>query len=388
MLWQVRALIEDRPGSLADLAVACGDRAVNILGLQIFPAPDGRVVDELVLHTPGGWSAEDVARMCATAGVSGPTVTPCPPQALEDQAVRYLRAAQVVGERPDLLEDQLARLLDADVAADAGEPGALVLDDALGPSVALSRPVPFSDTEAARAGELRRVAAVALGLMPPTTEPVVAESSRTESTPTLRAGGAADVRAVVAMHARCSAETVRRRYHAPVPHLSSRLARAVLDPPGGASLVLTVGYDVVALGTFAPDPSEEDGRTAELGVMVEDRWQRRGLGTRLLRALSVEAAGRGFEMLTCHVQPDNEAVMPTIRRSGLRVRATFADGLTQYRIPVGSLGGTDAGPRRRGNRPAMGEVTAGLTSLLHTRRELREIHPAADLIDQAVRGGA
>ena len=45
MLWQVRTLLEDRPGALAALSVGCGDQLVNILGLQIFPAPDGRVVD-------------------------------------------------------------------------------------------------------------------------------------------------------------------------------------------------------------------------------------------------------------------------------------------------------------------------------------------------------
>ena len=71
MLWQVRASLEDRPGTLAALAVSCGEQLVNILGLQIFPAADGRVVDELVLHTPGGWGPREVEQLCAGAGGLG-----------------------------------------------------------------------------------------------------------------------------------------------------------------------------------------------------------------------------------------------------------------------------------------------------------------------------
>lgn len=391
MLWQVRALLEDRPGAMAALAVSCGDRAVNILGLQIFPAADGRVVDELVLHTPGGWTADDVEEMVTRAGGGAPTVFPCSPHALEDQPVRYVRAAQVVTERPDLLEEQLCRLLDASPADDPHELGVLWIDDPYGPEVALVRPVPFSDTELARASELRRVAAVALGLdRDPVLAPVGApETGPAEVTaePLLRPGSAADAREVIAMHARCSAESVYRRYHAPVPHVSSRLARAVLEPQGGTSMVVTVGSEVVALGMFAP-AAGTNGRRAELGLLVEDRWHRRGLGGRLLRALALEAADRGFETLTCSVQPDNQAVLPLLRRSGLRVRAGHADGVTEYAIPVAKLSSRTPLRSRRGNRPAMGEVTAPLADLLHQRRELREVYPPADFIDQAVRGGA
>ena len=48
MMWKLRALLDDRPGAMAALAVSCGEQAVNIMDLQIFPAPDGRVVDEFI----------------------------------------------------------------------------------------------------------------------------------------------------------------------------------------------------------------------------------------------------------------------------------------------------------------------------------------------------
>lgn len=379
MLWQVRTLLEDRPGALAALSVACGDQLVNILGLQIFPAPGGRVVDELVLHTPGGWTAQDIEQLFALAGVDEIVVSECSPHALEDQPTRYLRAAQVVTEEPELLEEQLCRLLGA-FPVD-GLPGleTLVLDDDAGPVVRVSRSVPFTDTEVARATELRRVAAPLPG---PAPDPVGGDAL------TVRRGTVADATALVAMHARCSSETVCRRYHAPLPRLSPRLARAMLEPAGGLSLVLTVGDDIVAVGMLAPDPSSPDGTDAEVGLLVEDRWQNQGHGTRLLRALVVEAATRGLRTLTCQVRPDNEAVLPTIRRAELHARVSAADGLTVYRIPVDKVVETAAERRRRRNRPAMGEVTTPLVALLHDRRELREVYPPADLIDQAVRGGA
>jgi GNAT superfamily N-acetyltransferase len=375
MLWQVRALLDDRPGALAALAVGCGDQSVNILGLQIFPAADGRVVDELVLHTPGGWTALDVAQLCALSGLDDPEVVECSPHALEDQPVRYVRAAQVVMEEPDLLEDQLCRLLDA-FPAD-GLPGleALVLDDEYGPSVSLTRRVAFTDTEIARASELRRFAAVALGADPGPAlgadpGPAVARRAPGEvenGEAMLRLGTVEDAPALIAMHARCSAESVYRRYHSPVARLSPRQARGQLEPDGGLSLVMAVGDEVVGIGMLAVDATG-----VELGVMVEDRWQRRGYGTKLLRALAVEAANRGVDTVTCMVQPANQAVLRTIHRARLRALVSYVDGVTEYRIPVGRLAG----------------VTAPLVALLHERRELREVYPAADLVDQAVRGGA
>jgi GNAT superfamily N-acetyltransferase len=403
MMWQVRALLDDRPGALAALAEGCGDRNVNILGLQIFPSADGRVVDELILHTPGGWGTEDVERLCAHAGVDTSSVVPCSPRALEDQPVRYLRAAQAVAQTPELLEEQLGRLLDAAPSGGPAGDATLVLDDEHGPSVCLSREVPFTDTERARAAELRRVAAGN-----PVTDSLAGQAVGAPAVPDasagdrpdardlgqdvveLRPGALSDVRSLTAMHARCSTDTLYRRFHAPLPRLSPRLARALLVPVEGLSLVASVGGEIVASGMLAlvadDDPREV---TAELGILVEDGFQRQGIGTRLLHELAVEAASQGVDTLLCTVQPDNDAVLATIRRAQLKARVSVVDGVTQYRIPVHRLAGMPRrSDRRVHNRPTMGEITTPLVALLHGRRELREVHPAADLIDQAIRGGA
>jgi GNAT superfamily N-acetyltransferase len=375
MMWKVRALLNDRPGAMAALAVTCGDRAVNILSLEIFPAADGRVVDELILHSPDGWTAAHITELCTHAGIADPFVAECSPHVLEDQPVRYLRAAGAVAERPELLEDQLCLLLDASVTD--GQPGAytMVLGDEGGPEVRLSRAVAFTDTEVARATELRRLVRPAL--------PSAVPAERTEpvhpGTVAVRRGSVDDVGALIAMHDRCSAETVLRRYHAPVPRMSPRLARALLEPVDGLSLLATSGDQVVAAGVLATGPVG-----SEVGLMVEDRWQRQGLGTRLLRGLAEEAARRGLTRLVCLVQPENNAVLSTVRRAGLRAHVSWVDGMTQCEIPVAKL--TDPS-RRRSSLRTMGQVTTPLVALLHARAELREVYAPADYIDRAVRDG-
>ncbi len=167
------------------------------------------------------------------------------------------------------------------------------------------------------------------------------------------------------------------------------MARGLLEPAGGRSLLLSVGDVVVAAAMYSPDPASTVPGTVEVGLMVEDAWQRQGHGSRLLHALAAQAAEEGVETLTCLVLPENDAVLRTIRRAGLRTRVSLVDGLTEYRIPVAARADAGEAPRRRrNNRPKMGEVTTPLVALLRDRPELREVYPPAALIDQAVRGGA
>jgi GNAT superfamily N-acetyltransferase len=380
MLWQVRALLDDRPGAMAAIAADCGERAVNILALQIFPTTDGRVIDEVIVHTPGGWAAADVASLFRGAGVTTPRVRACSPHALEDQPVRHLRAAQVLVEAPELLEDQLCQLLDARRGSGGADDDRLVLDEGEGPTLVLHREHAFTETERARAGELRRLATRSSEVLAGGPEAAAAPEPDGPESAAIRPGTVHDVAALQAMHHRCSAETVYRRFHTPVPRLSPGRARALLVPEDGVSLVVEVGTALVGAGVLAPGP---DG--FELAVVVEDRWQRRGLGARLVRALAEQAARLGLDTVTCAVQPANPGAPRTLRSAGLRARVAVEDGVAEYRIPLTRL---SPSPRRRANRPAMGEVTTPLVALLRERSELREVYPPADFIDQAVRGGA
>ncbi len=97
----------------------------------------------------------------------------------------------------------------------------------------------------------------------------------------------ADTAGLMEMHARCSAETVFRLFAAPMARLDPRLARRMLLGGAGA-LVATVGDRMVGIAALA---DVVDGR-CEVSLLVEDGWQRRGIGTRLLGAAArLGAAG-------------------------------------------------------------------------------------------------
>jgi GNAT superfamily N-acetyltransferase len=376
MHWRVRASLNDRPGALAALAGCCGAEEVNILGLQIFPSPQ-EVVDELILHTPNRWTAHDVEQLMLQAGARDPRVQQCTAHALQDTAVQYLRAAQAVVNDPSALEPQLAQLLHASPGHASTTGDQLILDDGTTAPTRLTRPVPFTATEHARATALRQLATAAPAAPATTPDP---DHRAAEATPLLRAGSVDDASLLIAMHTRCSAETIQRRYHTPIPHLSPRLAQALLTPAHGSSLVMTHGPDLVGIASIARDHDGEH----EAGLLVEDRWQRHGFGTRLLHALAQQAAHQGVTSLICIIQPGNHAMLATIRRAGFNPRVRMQDGLLYATVPLTRLAKR---PDLRTNTLARTGTTR-LVPLLHTRRELRDIHPVADRIDHAMREGA
>jgi hypothetical protein len=86
--------LQDRPGGLVELTTACGDSGVNILALDVLPALDGQVTDELVLHTPATWTGDDVRAMCRDADILEVGLKQCSVHAMGDTPVRYLRAVR------------------------------------------------------------------------------------------------------------------------------------------------------------------------------------------------------------------------------------------------------------------------------------------------------
>ena len=379
MLWQVRALLPDRPGAMAALASRCGARGANILALDVHPAADGEVVDEIVVHTPASWTVRDVEALCSEAGVSDTLVTECSAHALEDQPVRYLRAAQSVVREPARLEELLCRMLEAS-PVQPDHVDVLVLGDGEGPRVAIGRTRPFTATETARATELRLVAAAALASV----ESEEVAPSLANGVGWLRPGTVVDIRPLMELHDRCSAETLSRRYHSPVRRLSPRMARAMLLPDDGVSVVLpdSTGDGIVAMGMVVAHDDE-----VEAALLVEDRWQRHGHGTQLLRALAAEAVQRGAEEMTLIARRDDTAVLATVHRAGFRAHVRCVDGVNRLRVPLAPMSDARAAGRRSTDRLVRRRMTEPLIALLHHRQELREIYAPADVIDQAIRDG-
>lgn len=108
-----------------------------------------------------------------------------------------------------------------------------------------------------------------------------------------------DRAALAQMLARCSSQTRYRRFHGHVKAFPDRfLTEAISGDPVHFALVGEAGDgSVVAFAncrTVAP-------RAAELGILVEDAYQRLGIGAALLREIADYARRSGLTMLKAQV---------------------------------------------------------------------------------------
>ncbi|GAB7187382.1 GNAT family N-acetyltransferase [Kitasatospora sp. Ki12] len=137
----------------------------------------------------------------------------------------------------------------------------------------------------------------------------------------LRPAGPADKAAALAMHGRCSPAALRLRYHGPVRD-ADRYLDHLLDPRHGHSLAVAAPDGrVLALGHLMWDDGE-----AELAVLVEDAWQRRGLGVALLRRLAEAARAAGIETVYAVTHAANTGLITAMRRLAAPLDFRSEDG--------------------------------------------------------------
>lgn len=142
------------------------------------------------------------------------------------------------------------------------------------------------------------------------------------STVRLRAATSADVEALRALHARCSPNTRYRRYLMATRDVSAGAVRRLLTDTA-TTVVVAPGGGLVAMGNVVLGES-----TAEIALLVEDGWQRRGLGVRLATTLARQAVQAGAECLTATVLGTNTAIRRTLIAAGLAPVIVDCDGGT------------------------------------------------------------
>jgi GNAT superfamily N-acetyltransferase len=131
----------------------------------------------------------------------------------------------------------------------------------------------------------------------------------------IRAGGPDDEHTLAEMLASLSPTSGFHRFLAGVHVPSSTLVRALLrtDAWHGAILALPPragGARVVGHGSWAVGSSG----AADIGVVVADEAQGRGVGTALFRAAARGAAGAGATAVHLDVHPDNRRLVAALRR--------------------------------------------------------------------------
>ena len=105
-------------------------------------------------------------------------------------------------------------------------------------------------------------------------------------------------------------------------------AMVAIDPSDG---------QLVGVARYVRVPGEPGH--AEVAVAVVDDWQRRGVATALLMALSAQARENGIERFRAYVSSDNAVVVDALGRAGaVRTPATGAELEFEVEVPDEGLG--------------------------------------------------
>jgi ribosomal protein S18 acetylase RimI-like enzyme len=120
------------------------------------------------------------------------------------------------------------------------------------------------------------------------------------------------------------------RFFTAVAPPSQGLLLALSGLKGRADILLVTDDSGAVVGHgMAADGRVGLTRTADIGLVVADRWQSQGLGTTLLRLLTERAAQRGVEALVLEVLPDNHRMLGIIERRWPHAsRKRTADAIT------------------------------------------------------------
>ncbi|MFF5445373.1 GNAT family N-acetyltransferase [Streptomyces sp. NPDC012888] len=339
VLWRLRTTVRDRPGSLAALCTALAGGRVDILSLQTHPLPEGGIVDEFLVRAPRELTAAELARTVASAGGRHTWIERADAHDLVDAPTRMLglatRTALDAAELPLALRHLLGRCTIHSIPATtlSGRPNAgaetpvegvleatvMRLRDPSGGAITVERPhLPFTPTEFARARALIELDA-RLGPRVPRSEDVLTLPEGNEIT--VRRADSADHAAALAMHGRCSEPTLARRYHGPVADADRYLGH-LLSPRFGRTLAATTASGkLVALGHLL-----WDGDETEVALLVEDEWQRRGIGSELLRRLVAMAVEAGCESVYAVTRAANTGMVAAMRGLGLPLDYQIEEG--------------------------------------------------------------
>lgn len=144
-----------------------------------------------------------------------------------------------------------------------------------------------------------------------------------------------DAARIERMFWRLSPETRFRRFFTPMPKLDRRVMAALMDVDHQRheAVVALVGDEVVALASY--HVRRDDPSVADVAVVVEDDWQRYGLGRRLMRALTKLARSRGVTVFHADVLADNAKAVGLIRRLAREsARGRLEGGELEFDLPL------------------------------------------------------
>jgi len=133
------------------------------------------------------------------------------------------------------------------------------------------------------------------------------------------------------LHERMSPRTRYLRFLSPIPTLPDALVRRLACVDYRRRLAVVAEDEaagcagVVALASF----SAVDETTAEVAVVVQDDWQRQGVGTALVSTILDAAEKRGFDRFVATIAADNAIIRRLLDRCGRIVAGHTSLGVSE-----------------------------------------------------------
>ncbi len=138
---------------------------------------------------------------------------------------------------------------------------------------------------------------------------------RTQTSARIRPIRHGDRDAIPAFFAGLSPGTSYLRFFTAAPSLGVTTLRMLRGDRDDVDVVVATDGELIIGHAMAVHGTGPDGtRLADIGIVVAEEWQDRGIGTALLRMLTARALARGAAVAVMDVLADNSRVLAMIRR--------------------------------------------------------------------------
>lgn len=140
-----------------------------------------------------------------------------------------------------------------------------------------------------------------------------------------------DLAALEELWCRCSPATLSRRFLGGLAHPSWLVGGGPSLGTPRIDLGAWLDDDLVGVGSLVRDRTGE----WEAALLVEDVWQRRGIGSRLTEQLVREGRASGVRALVLTTPADSVAVHALVRRYAAASELTWqGSGVAEYRVAL------------------------------------------------------
>ena len=137
------------------------------------------------------------------------------------------------------------------------------------------------------------------------------------------------------MFSRLSSQSIYLRFHTPYPKVPEWAVASFIESnrPRKEILLAMVGEEVAGHAMYV---LSDEGRDAEFAIVVEDRWQSKGVGKFLLSRLAEEAKRRSVKTFSGLVLAENRRMLGLIKSVFSGATYTIKEGVYHVVVPLGS----------------------------------------------------